>query len=120
MRVIKAALTVHGGYKRQSPHSTPNSHHNPDKMSLSTKVFTRLLSSTRSVGGPPGGEQHRVHNIQDVDREMVEVMFTANWDKMNNNSSVKDDIKQLTGEEIAIAKQETEGKLFLHGNSLNK
>ena len=78
MRVIKAALTVHEGYKRQTRHSTPNSHHNPDKMFLSTKVFTRLLSSTRSVGGAAGGEQNRVHNIQGVDREMVEVMFTAN------------------------------------------
>ena len=65
-------------------------------------------------------EQNRVCNIPGSDREMVKVMSTANWDKMNNNSSVKDDIKQLTGEEIAIAKQETEGKLFLHGNSLNK
>ena len=111
MRVIKAALTVHEGYKRQTPHSTPNSHHNPDKMSLSTKVFTRLLSSTRSVGGPPGGEQNRVHNIQGVDREMVEVMFTANWDKMDNNISVKDDIKHLTREQIASAKQETRSKI---------
>jgi hypothetical protein len=97
-----------------TPHSTPNS----DNMSLSTKVVTRLLPSTRSVGS---GEQNRVLNIQGIDREMVEVMFTANWDKMNNNSSVKDDIKHLTREQIDGAKQEKKGvKLLLHGNSLNK
>jgi hypothetical protein len=76
MRVMKAALTVYGEYKRLPPHSTLNSHHNPDKISLSTKVLTRLLSSTRREGGAPGGTQNRVFNNQGVDREMVENVAT--------------------------------------------
>ena len=42
---------------------------------------------------------------------MVEVMNTANWYKMNSNSSVKDDIKELTWEQIARAKQEKRRKI---------
>jgi hypothetical protein len=85
-------------------------------MALTTKVVqfgcnnTRTLSSTagytKTVFKTSGGAQNNMLDLQGIDREMVDVKYTANWNRMDNNSSVKEDIKLLTREEMARAKQE--------------
>ena len=48
---------------------------------------------------------------QEIDKEMVDVMYTNDWVRRDNSKSVKEDIKFLVRNEMSKAKQEQKSKI---------
>merc|ERR1739844_252028 len=83
--------------------------------SMSSKMFqfgctsSRMISTTpsrKTVFGSAEATSDRMRDLQGIDRETVDIMYTSKWDRVDNMGTVKEDIKMLVREEMNRVKQE--------------
>merc|ERR1711970_350344 len=80
-------------------------------MSLSTKMFSSTSMCGKTVFGSSVAAQDRMRDYQGIDRETVDILYTANWGRADNTGTVKDDIKMLVREEMFRVKEEQRGSI---------